>query len=99
MDEHIKFEHIIESGSVEQVRQFLLESFHKIKHTTSFNLLINRLERLKTENDKQKEGIALLKDASSELRKFWHDYNYCYELSKKIDAHIVNLINQNSAKK
>jgi hypothetical protein len=47
-----EFENIILNGSIEDIRLFLLEHFHDIKHTISFCLLIDRLERERQEHDK-----------------------------------------------
>ncbi len=36
---------ILKTGSIEKVKEIYYEHFHKIKHTISFGVLINRLEQ------------------------------------------------------
>lgn len=35
---------IIKSGTIQQLREFTFVHFHKIKHTESFGLILNRIE-------------------------------------------------------
>jgi len=41
-----RLEDIISKGSISEIEEFMMYNFHKINHTTSMRLLINRLKRM-----------------------------------------------------
>jgi len=42
---------IIATGSIEEIERFVAEKFHQIKHTQSFNIILERLRNLMKAHD------------------------------------------------
>ena len=66
IDNTQRLRELIASGSIEQVQQFVMQSFHKIRHTESFRIMLTRLQK------DEKRITALeseLADARAELER------------------------------
>ncbi len=89
------FESAIIDGPVDEIRGYLLLHFHKIKHTDSFRLIVDRLERemgfkdaLRKENTRLVEG---LKDVRIVLGDFLEPWN---EREKMVDSIAKEVLNK-----
>lgn len=51
------YKQIIEKGSIKQLREMTYKDFHKINHFDSFQIIINRLEKVESEKLKLKGEI------------------------------------------
>ncbi len=62
---------ILQDGTVKEIREKVMPNFHKIKHTVSFNILLNRLGKMSAD---LKEAQTYIKVAENTA-----DKNYLLE--------------------